>query len=133
MIRHAFFALGLAVVASVPSSAQAYWPYMGYGGFGNGWGFNQATDYVPAPPYFALHPPVYYSHQITARHYGASPFAWMPGMQPITYGPLPVVKAMVIENPHATRSNTESKVAVQDDGVMKPLKIDNPFFVSAGR
>ena len=56
-----------------------------------GWGFNQTTNYVPSPPYYAIYPPVYYSPFITARHYGASPFAWYPGMQPITYVPEPDV------------------------------------------
>jgi len=29
---------------------------------------------VPVPPYFALHPPVHYSHRVSVP-YGASPFA----------------------------------------------------------
>src|ERR1043165_4435742 len=83
--------LALLVVlafASLPNAANAYWPYLGYGGYGAygyGWGFNQATNYVPSPPYYAIYPPVYYSSQITARPYGASPYAWYAGMSPITY------------------------------------------------
>ncbi len=35
------------------------------------------TGNVPSPPYFALHPPVYY-RQIHPRDYGQSPFAHWP-------------------------------------------------------
>ena len=66
----------------LPAAAQAQYPYggYGYGGYG-GWG-QRATDkgiYAGSgrvPPYFALHPPVYYSHEIVRRPMGASPFAY---------------------------------------------------------
>ena len=46
---------------------------LGFGGFGN---FRHPYRWarVPAPPYFALHPPVYYGQQYS-RPYGVSPFA----------------------------------------------------------
>src|SRR5687768_5337253 len=87
MIRTLFVAAALALAVAVPSTSSAFWPYAPYGAYNYGWGWNHATDYVPAPPYYAVHPPVYYSPYITARHYGASPHAWLPGMQPITYVP----------------------------------------------
>jgi hypothetical protein len=90
---------------------------------------------------------VYYSPHITARHYGASPFAWLPGMQPITYvpetaamlrGPVAVkaedlvvqtgdkTAALVIENPYVTK-----KVAASEStDEVQPAKIENPFFAS---
>lgn len=43
----------------------------GYGFSGNLYGLGR----IPVPPYFALHPPVYYSEQV-ARPYGLSPFAY---------------------------------------------------------
>ena len=49
---------------------------MGYGG-NWGWGpfnVNRSLGYIPVPPYFALHPPVYYSHNV-AVPYGVSPYA----------------------------------------------------------
>lgn len=52
-----------------------------YGGgfnpaFGNyGYGYAQSW-YVPVPPYYALHPPVYYSHEIVRRPVGDSPYAY---------------------------------------------------------
>lgn len=46
-------------------------PFFAYGYSGSLYG----TGRVPVPPYFAIHPPVYYS-TITPRTYGDSPFAW---------------------------------------------------------
>src|SRR5438876_2929451 len=105
MIRNLCFLSIVALGLATPSTASAYWPYMGYWGYGTsgyGLGFNQASNYVPAPPYYAIYPPVYYSSQITARHYGASPFAWPAGFSPITYvpqGDLTAPEPEIIENP----------------------------------
>jgi hypothetical protein len=138
MIRKLCLVLIVALCLIAPSSASAYWPY-GYGayggwGYGHGWGFGAATQYRPAPPYFALYPPVYYSPHITARHYGASPFAWAGGMQPITYVPSPAPMAagepMMVENPYASGAASKRPAAT---GVLKPLKMDNPFVVSVDR
>lgn len=138
MIRKLTLWLVVLVFAALPNVASAYWPYLGYGGYGAygyGWGFNQATNYVPSPPYYAIYPPVYYSHQITARHYGASPFAWAGGMEPITYVGEPGVAAapepQIIENPYVTKTN--SKQASVTEKVAEPLKMDNPFVVRADR
>ena len=150
MIRTVLFAVCVAAGLAIPNAASAFWPYGGYGGgYGWGWGYIQPTNYVPAPPYFAVHPPVYYSPHITARHYGASPFAWLPGMQPITYvpEPLPVTirrpaaavgaedlmaqandktAALMIENPYVT-TKVAANAASQS---AEPAKIENPFFAS---
>lgn len=48
-------------------------PWFAYGYSGSLYGLG----YVPVPPYYALHPPVYYSHP-AARPYGDSPFAASP-------------------------------------------------------
>src|SRR5437763_9558818 len=107
--------LSLVLLAlSAPSTASAYWPYMGWGWgtSGYGLGFNNATNYVPAPPYYSIYPPVYYSHQITARHHGASPFAWPAGFSPITYvpqGELTGPEPDVIENPFASGTKSAQR------------------------
>lgn len=133
----------LALASSLPSTSSAFWPYAPYGAYNYGWGWNHATDYVPAPPYFAVHPPVYYAPHITARHYGASPHAWLPGMQPITYVPrhLPAARVMtavskdslmaaakpeIVENPFASAQVIAQAVAATS----RPLKIENPHFAS---
>lgn len=155
MIRTALFAACVAAFLVAPGDASAYWPYMGYGGFGGGWGWGnyQPTNYIPAPPYFAVHPPVYYGPHINARHYGASPFAWLPGMSPITYvpetaamlrGPIAVrannlvaqtgdqTAALLIENPYVAKKVAASEPAetVQPTDTTLPAKIENPFFAS---
>jgi hypothetical protein len=62
------------------TAAQAFDGWGGYSshfpwyGYGNNGPAAYALGNIPAPPYFALHPPVYYSHP-TPRTYGHSPFA----------------------------------------------------------
>src|SRR5947208_6775894 len=109
MIRNVCLSIAVIACLFAPAQADAFWPYMGYpgyGGYGWGWGFNQATNYVPAPPYYSIYPPVYYAPYITARHYGASPFAWAGGMEPITYVPDTAAPAaldpVIIDNPFVT-------------------------------
>ena len=46
-------------------------PWFGYGYSGSLYGLGR----IPVPPYYALHPPVYYS-QPSPRPYGHSPYAW---------------------------------------------------------
>jgi hypothetical protein len=161
MLRNFCFVAAAAACLAVPSSAFAYWPYFGYGGFGYGYGggnlgFGYTTNYVPAPPYYSIYPPVYYSSQITARHYGASPFAWYPGMEPITYVPQPEPVASsspaVIENPYVrssrpannppaaaatsveqlstVRHELETAPAVATQTQVAAQAISNPFFTS---
>lgn len=141
MIRHLGLVVAALVCLSAPSSASAYWPYMGYGGWygwGGGWGYNAPTNYVPAPPYYAIHPPVYYSSTITARHYGASPFAWYPGLQPITYTPaaqpeaVAAVEPQMIENPFV-KAKAEVRPASTTAAEVEPLRIRNPFVASVNR
>ncbi len=47
-------------------------------GYGNNWSWgpyslNRSLGYLPMPPYYAMHPPVYYSHNV-AVPYGMSPY-----------------------------------------------------------
>ncbi|MDZ4819623.1 MAG: hypothetical protein SGJ20_11680 [Planctomycetota bacterium] len=51
--------------------------YGGFGGYGYGYGAGLYTRY--SIPYFALHPPVYYSLPVP-RTYGYSPWAYPPGV-----------------------------------------------------
>ena len=99
-----------------------------YSGLGFGYGF-RASPYtlgqVPVPPYFALHPPVYYSGPV-ARPYGYSPFAY-PGSTPT---PDVAVEPQVIDNPYCapTSLRAEAEPAVGDQAsVAKPKLIENPF------
>jgi hypothetical protein len=131
MIRRFLLAAVAALLVFAPSTASAYWPYLGYGG-GNPWGynytFNSSVGYVPPPPYYAVFPPVYYSPHIQARHYGASPFAWYAGMEPITFINQGYVVAtpepVMIENPYLAQPAPAP--AEQAKSEVQPLKIDNP-------
>ncbi|MGE0606156.1 MAG: hypothetical protein AB7O62_03445 [Pirellulales bacterium] len=73
-------------------------------------------------PYFAMHPPVYYSAPIP-RTYGYSPFAY-PGEVPtpeLNFGPPPET----IINPHAQPSAEPTSARDQTAG--GPLRLRNPY------
>ena len=137
MIRTLFAARKLLCLAAVaacllaaPSTAKAYWPYLGYPG-NYGYTYSHGSAYIPAPPYFALYPPVYYSPYIQARHYGASPFAWYPGMEPIVYVdvyPMGMPRGPVmIENPYIAGAAPADQASTQTT----PKVIENPFVAGA--
>jgi hypothetical protein len=85
-------------------------------------------------PYFALHPPVYYSEPVP-RTYGYSPFAYPPGvMTPdIVSEPQPVT----INNPYVPATKPASAEAKSADRsaatspAPEPLVIVNPFVLPA--
>jgi len=75
------FLPAIAILLLGAATAQAQYPYYagtGYGCCGAG-GFRSSPGFVPLPPYFAMHPPVYYSYP-AARPYGYSPFPY-PGTE----------------------------------------------------
>jgi hypothetical protein len=85
-------------------------------------------------PYFALHPPVYYSVPVP-RTYGYSPFAY-PGdiMTPELAAP---VQPVTILNPHVNQKAEKPAEAAKDRAAsvemqVKPLVVVNPF-VASGR
>lgn len=121
-------ALALLLLGSV-SSAHAQYGAVGYGGIGgygllglNGSAYRSGR--VPTPPYFALHPPVYYSHAV-ARSYGHSPFAY-PGAKET---PSAAPKAEMIENPHVQPTTKEAKPKLNLKQITQ-LEVANPFFKS---
>jgi len=70
----ALLVLGL-ITTCLAGRTDAYWPYSAGQDWGYGYYSIYAHDYIP---YYALHPPVYYSYQVS-RPYGYSPFAYPPG------------------------------------------------------
>lgn len=139
MIRNACLSLVALVLLSLPSVASAQWGgWGGYGGWGGPWGnsyaYNYGVGYLPPPPYYAVFPPVYYSSHITARHYGASPYAWPAGFSPTSFatrGPEP----MLIVNREVPPVNGAAPLpaAQARNTEPKPLKINNPFVSIAAR
>ena len=74
------FLIGLAIHGLPGSASAAHGPY--FAGYGvTPWDYLPGNTYLHVRntvPYFALHPPVYYSHSVS-RPYGYSPFADFPG------------------------------------------------------
>ena len=101
--------------------------YFGDGGFTNL--YNQG--FIPVPPYFALHPPVYYSAPVP-RSYGYSPFAY-PGTVPtpeVVLGPEEVI------NPYVNPEDAPEEVPVPPQEASQktasaPQVIRNPFVEQA--
>jgi hypothetical protein len=107
--------------------------YAGYGYYNFG-----IRPYVPAPPYFALHPPVYYGARYT-RPYGDSPFAAPSQLQPTAgYAPTRRVEsALTVNNPYCVlpmdvpipqSAPAPTNAIVPSPVVVKPVFIDNPYF-----
>ena len=107
---------GLALALSLTSTARAgvRSPYlMAY------YGYHSPSIYsLEQPPYFALHPPVYYSYPV-ARPYGFSPYPCPAGVMPAEFAsPRPSWSVRSRKRPIETRS-----------GERPPLRILNPFVV----
>jgi hypothetical protein len=97
-----------------------------YGTYGFGhpgfWGYHgspYSLGQIPTPPYFAIHPPVYYSQPVP-RTYGYSPYAY-----PGTVMTPEVTEPEVIENPHVTQPAEEQPAA--DVKVVRFEVIHNPY------
>jgi hypothetical protein len=123
----------LLVSAAEPVQAQGYCGGGGIGYYGlSNRSFGQIdglyrTGAIPIPPYFALHPPVYYSQPV-ARPYGYSPFAYPGSVR--TPEIAPVVAAKAITNPHVTP--TKTKKSVDLNLTSNQLEILNPFVTRSG-
>jgi len=74
-------------------------------------------------PYFALHPPVYYSYPVP-RPYGYSPYAYPPGTMTPKFKPN---RPVVIQNRYVP---TEADIAAKPNRTARaPLMITNPHVV----
>ncbi len=84
---------------------------------------------IPIPPYFALHPPVYYSYPIP-RPYGYSPFAYSGNVRtPEIMGEL--IKPAIIRNPYVPSSQsveTDHQGRLTSFRQGQPLVVLNPYF-----
>ena len=94
-------------------------PYYGYGYSGSLYGLGR----VPVPPYYALHPPVYYSHEIRRRPTGDSPYAYS------SRRPAAKPKRQLCSNPFvpdAIIEESSEQAAQAADSVAGAVK--NPFY-----
>jgi hypothetical protein len=126
-----------ALVAAAPSASA-----QGYGGCNGGWGWGYDLGYLYNSldynvPYFAAHPPVYYSYPVP-RTYGYSPFAYPPG----TMTPDVIMgdeKPVTIVNPYVPSSQQKAAAAADQSASTsransqpEPLVIINPYVAGAG-
>ena len=120
-----------AVVALFVNSATASEPYGGqhylpwYSPYPADLTQLYETGKIPTPPYFSLHPPVYYSRPV-ARTYGYSPYAYPPQ----TKTPEPAVPAptpKVIQNHFVPPLKDATKETPKDRIAVTPVRIINPF------
>jgi len=114
----------LTIGMAIPCQAQfPYNPYLMYG-WGYGGTYGSYRNNVPVPPYFALHPPVYYGKRYQ-RPYGDSPYASLPTLQ-ANPGYMATPRAEMsakIVNPYFDGSVVAEEVAPRG-----PITIKNPFF-----
>jgi len=132
-------ALSFAVTATyfclaAPSATANDCGGCGYGGFNGVHRFQHSDRQIP---YFAEHPPVYYSFPVP-RTYGHSPYAY-PGTfrtPEIEMAPAP----LMIENPHVTPEQVEpeAKINAEKDSTAskklpRPLIVVNPYYKASPR
>jgi hypothetical protein len=122
----ALIALAAAFAMSTSASAQVCGG--GYGcGYDYGYLYNSLDYNVP---YFAAHPPVYYSYPVP-RTYGYSPFAYPPGvMTPDVMedsAPLEITNPYVPSTKQDKPTSPTDKTAAQKGGHAEPLVIINPY------
>ncbi len=126
-----------ATFAAAPAAHAQCDGCYGGGGWGYGMGYlYNSLDYNV--PYFAAHPPVYYSYPVP-RTYGYSPFAYPPYTMTPDVEVSAAAKPVEIINPYVPSSQQEqAKVDQSADAAPKtnrqpePLVIINPFVAGAG-
>ncbi|MFO1062974.1 MAG: hypothetical protein U0892_03760 [Pirellulales bacterium] len=133
-VAAALLACSAASVQAQDCGGLGYAALYGFGGVGGFGGYGMRST-VPTPPYFALHPPVYYGARYT-RPYGTSPFAAFPQMQPNpNFTPKPAAPhTLSVVNPyapqHAASAEPSGSIVAQPvaPAPVQPLVIENPYF-----
>jgi hypothetical protein len=119
--------LAFSVTCALPgASPAADGPYFSCGGFPP-WPYLAPSIYVlERSPYFALHPPVYYSYPVR-RTYGLFPYPYLP-QAPALSVTLP--HPSVVQNPYVA----EKTAAARESGheAEGPLVTLNPYVVRSG-
>lgn len=127
ILRRSFFLVAaLAAISILQTNVSAGDLGYGYHALGYGYGLNSsayATDRIPTPPYFSIHPPVYYSAPVP-RTYGYSPYAYDGSVR--TPDIEMKMNVSVMENPYY-KGKTE-KVKAKTAGKKTTQKVVfNPF------
>ncbi len=118
VLRHLILC-GMGLLALAPSSAGACgWPNC-LGSVGPvGWWIPGQLGTQDHIPYFAKHPPVYYSHPV-ARTYGSLPYPYLPEPMP---RPAVTPEILVVRNRYVV-----SETSYSAPGVPVPLRVINPY------
>jgi len=110
----------LACIAAPATASACDW-----GMWGNyGWNYFRAplrTGNLPTPPYFSIHPPVYYSGLIH-RPYGDSPYAYYPD-RPVSMMFTPGAIAStpkMIDNPYVKGDASTASTATKSKLIINP-------------
>jgi hypothetical protein len=124
----------LFVLALTPSTTQAWWGCNNMM-LGNVHAFGRSGSlyglgHLPVPPYYAVHPPVYYGQRYY-RTYGESPFA-----RPARSGRSFNVSVQLVTNPFVEQAAEELSVPEGtpaqkpevDQMAVKPQMIVNPYY-----
>jgi hypothetical protein len=128
--------LGAAVFAGAQARACDGNCYGGGGGWDGGWGWGAMYNSLEYNvPYFAAHPPVYYSYPVP-RTYGYSPFAYPPTvMTPdVVLGdeqPVEIVNPYVPSTQTSDAPSDQTAAAPKAKAQPEPLVIMNPFVRNA--
>lgn len=145
LARLSFVAFAFVLGSTVASQANAQGGCAGYGGYDCGYGLaygigigglynglDRYSDY--RVPYFAAHPPVYYSHPVP-RTYGHSPFAYPPHFA--TPEIFESAAPLTINNPHVpdsgkpAKGNDASESTVAAPAPSGPQVVFNPYVIDA--
>jgi hypothetical protein len=128
--------VGIAAVCLLLGSllsgeAKAQYGYLRGGCYSAYYGSAAANIYTAEHvPYFALHPPVYYSYPVS-RPYGWSPFPHAP-LPYAAQRPRPAVRVaqpLTIRNPYVVGA----PAADEDSSAVQPLRIVNPYVQGPGK
>lgn len=131
------FTLAMAMTLISTSTARAQYPgnvgyilgggdYYGFGFRGFGGASPYSLGQIPVPPYFAIHPPVYYSHPVP-RPYGYSPFAYPGWVGTPELGAAPPCP-QTMDNPYVepTSTNADGSTNPQDSGTSDEFASHDP-------
>ena len=92
------------------------------------WWYPTGSLYVSdQAPYFAVHPPVYYSY-VVRRPYGYSPFPYPPD---VLTPERPPMSPLVVHNQYACVEVAAPAAGTPTNTKPKPLRIQNPFAAAA--
>lgn len=131
-------AAAAVIVLAAPNSADAYWWHGAGVGIG---GLYRSLDYPTERrvPYFAAHPPVYYSQPVP-RTYGHSPFAYgpdarTPDVTPCNSAPVEIINPYVESSAKSQAAKPKAKKSTRGRTISTgeateatgPLTIMNPY------